>query len=377
MENDASEKKHLPTGRRLADLRKQGTVLRSRDFSAGLIFVAMIMMLIFMSGEIVARFQADYISAFTSIKRLVVEPQFLPGFIMKMALDNLFLLLPLFLAVLVATLAVPFLFGGWNFSLEATEFKFSKMNPISNLKRIFSPVQAALEITRSFFKSMFILSCLIYFMMSKKDEIELLINLPLQQAVVTGYVLIKQFIILLIMALVVLVGIDMFYQKWQFMKQAKMSTQEIKDESKDMEGSPEAKRKIRSKQIAMARQRMTIAVPRANVIITNPTHYAIALKYDDGKDRAPRVVAKGKDLVAQQIRQLAISNGVPIYEAPSLARAIYFTTKVNMEIHPELYMAVAIVLSYVHQLKNYQMGRGKAPNFVSEFDLPKEFIYQE
>ena len=174
---------------------------------------------------------------------------------------------------------------------------------------------------------------------------------------------------------ILLIIFDVFYQYAQFQNQSKMSDQELKDEYKDAEGSAEVKRKIRSSQFAMYRQRLSVSVPRANVIVTNPTHYAIALRYEANKDKAPKVVAKGKGPVAQQIRSLAIANGVPIYEAAPLARAIYHTTKLNTEIHPELYMSVAIVLSYVHQLKNYQMGIGKQPEYVEDLEIPKEFIF--
>jgi len=190
-----------------------------------------------------------------------------------------------------------------------------------------------------------------------------------------GYSIIKSFIILLCITLIALMAFDVFYQYVQFQNQSKMTGQELKDEYKDTEGSVDVKRKIRSAQFALLRQRLAVSVPQANVVITNPTHYAIALKYDAKKDRAPKVVAKGKGPLAQQIRFLAIANAIPIYEAPPLARAIYHTSKVNTEIHPELYMSVAIVLSYVHQLKNYQMGAGKQPDFVEDLEIPKEFIY--
>lgn len=377
MTEEASEKQHLATARRLAELRKQGTVMRSRDLSGGLIFIVLITILMSASTKWAIQFAENFKLSFTGIRQLVLDPTFLAHFIHKIALANFTLLLPIFILGIVTVFATPFIFGGWNFSLTAVGFNFNKMNPINNLKRIFSPAQAAKEIVRSMLKCLVIIGSLIYFMFDNLSIIKELINYPVNVAMHVSYHIIKDFIIVLAVMLIFLIIIDVLYQYFQFQKQAKMSTQEMKDEYKDTEGSVEMKRKIRSAQFAAFRQRLAISVPRASVILTNPTHYAIALKYDDKKDRAPKVLAKGKDHIAQQIRLLAIANGIPIYEAPPLARAIFHTTKVNAEIHPELYMSVAIVLSYVHQLKNYQSGKGNAPVFVSDFTLPKEFDYQE
>jgi flagellar biosynthetic protein FlhB len=156
-----------------------------------------------------------------------------------------------------------------------------------------------------------------------------------------------------------------------------MTTQEMKEESKDVDGNPEVKRKIRSKQYALARQRLSVSVPQATVVVTNPTHYAIALRYDETKDNAPKILAMGKDYIATQIRQLAVANAVPIYEAPPLARAIYHTGNIGSEVHPALYMSVAIVLSYVSQLQNYQRGAGQLPLPVSDLKIPDDFVYSE
>ncbi len=156
-----------------------------------------------------------------------------------------------------------------------------------------------------------------------------------------------------------------------------MTDQEVRDEGKESEGNPEVKRKIRSTQLQRLRQRLQQAVPKSTVVITNPTHYAVALAYDSQRDNAPRIMARGCDLIAHEIRMLAVANAIPIYEAPVLARAIYHSGKVGREIHPGLYMAVAIVLSYVHQLKSFQVGVGAAPVPVYEFDIPTELIFKE
>lgn len=377
MEDNSTEKQHAATARRLADLRKKGIVLRSRDFSGGLVFLVIIFMILFMSGHIASQIQKNFILSFTGIKQLTLNPEFLSYLLKKMIIDNIMLIVPMFIGALAVGVISPFLFGGWNFSLNVVNFNFEKLNPFNNLKRLFSLKQSAMEMMRSMVKCALVLGVLFYFISTKKNEIIELINYPVNVSINLSYFLMKEFVILLSVTLILLVAFDIFYQYRQFQDQSKMSLQELKDEYKDSEGSSEVKRKIRSSQFSLHRQRLAVSVPHANVIITNPTHYAIALKYDNKKDRAPKVIAKGKDYLAQQIRYLAISNAIPIYEAPPLARAIYHTTKVNAEIHPELYMSVAIVLSYVHQLKNYQMGLGKQPNFVDDLEIPKEFIYDQ
>ncbi|MEO8400363.1 MAG: flagellar type III secretion system protein FlhB [Gammaproteobacteria bacterium] len=377
MANDSSEKQHLPSAKRLDELRKKGSVMRSRDLSAGLIFMVAIFLLIFMVSSFKSQLQNNFIWAYHSIKDMPGNQDFLLTLLRTILVKNFFLLMPMFAILFIATLLTPFLFGGWNFTLEAIQFNWDKLNPATNLKRIFSPATALMEIGRSMLKCGLLMGALVYFVLHRQNEISQLINFSTKSAIGASYVIIEDFIILLSVTLIFLIAFDVYYHYVKFQNQSKMSSQELKDEYKDTEGSGEVKRKIRSAQYAMYKQRLSQMVPKANVIITNPTHYAISLQYDDKKDRAPKVTAKGKDYVAQQIRYLAIANGVPIYEAPLLARAIYHTTKIGLEINPGLYMAVAIVLSYVQQLKNYQYGKGKPPTYVSDLEIPPEFIYNE
>ena len=377
MSDDAQEKKHLPTGKRLSELRKQGTVLRSRDLTGGMLVFTAVCLLIFNATRFKQQFLDNFKLIFTNIKNVPENPDLMIVFLKKMIIDNSMLLMPIFLFSLLVVLFAPFLFGGWNFTLEALQFKLGKLNPLDKIQKMFSPVHIALEVLKSMFKSFLILGVIIGFMYVKRDTILSLINLPTNAGITACYAILREFVIYICISLILIVASDLAYNFLHFQKQTKMTGQELKDEFKDTEGSVEVKRKIRSTQIAAFKQRLATAVPKANVIVTNPAHYAIALKYDERRDSAPIVMAKGKDEIAQQIRYLAISNAIPIYQAPPLARAIYHTTKVGKEIHPGLYMAVAIVLSYVHQLKNYQNGIGHAPHHVSDFEIPKEFIYDE
>lgn len=377
MSDEAQEKKHAATGKRLTELRRRGTVLRSRDMSGGMVFLVAVGVFLFTAAQFKAQFMENFTDAFTGIRHVQEHQEFLAFFVHKLLIENIKLLLPVFLLALLTVFLSPFLFGGWNFTLETLQFNLGKISPLNNLKRMFSPIQASIEILRSMFKCLVIMSVLILFIYNNREEIYDLPNYPVQVGMEMGCLMLRSFVIYLSLSLVLIVASDVLYHYLQFQKQTKMTSQEIKDEHKETEGNVEVKRKMRGKQLMMLKHRLSKTVPQATVIITNPSHYAVALRYENKKDNAPKVVAKGKDEIAQQIRYLAITNAIPIYEAPPLARAIYHTTHIGAEIHPDLYMAVAIVLSYVHQLKNYQLGMGQAPQFVSQFELPKEFIYEE
>lgn len=377
MSDEAHDKQHAATGKHLADLRKQGNVLRSRDLSGALVFMTSITLLIFMSAQIKTQMAKNFFLAFSNFSAVVGNHDYLINIIKNIVLSSFYLLLPLFIIAFITALFSPFIFGGWNFTLDVLQFKLSKLNPTSNLARLFKPKTALLEILKSMIKSSFFLAILIFYVISAKNNIFYLSNEALSSAINTSYFTVKNFIIILSGSLVFIILMDVVYNYFRYQTQAKMSTEQIKEEHKSTEGNPEVKRKIRMKQIAIIMQRLKQTIPKANVIITNPTHYAVALRYDGEKDHAPKVVAKGKAVIAQHIKKIAISHAVPIYEAPELARAIYYTTKVNGFIHPALYKAVALVLSYVFQLKHYQMGKGRLPEYISNLEIPSEFIYKE
>jgi flagellar biosynthetic protein FlhB len=375
-EDSASEKEHAPSGKRIEELRKQGQTLRSRDFSGGLVFLTVIISLIYLSQQLEHQFLDNFKFAFSSIKEVLHEKDFPRHIVMKLAMDNFLLIIPPLILSMVVALASPFLFGGWNFSMSSVEFKWDKLSPAKFIKNIFSK-RMYLEILRSLVKVIIIFGVMLYFIFDHKHYFNQLAMVNPKKAIYGGFALTENFIIVICMALIVVVIFDVLYHYFEYQQRIKMTTQELKDESKESDGNPEMKRKMRSKQYSLLKQQLNTAVPRADVIVTNPTHYAIALSYDDQKNGAPKIVAKGKGYIAQQIRQLAVANGVPIYQAPELARAIYHTGNIGAEIHPDLYMAVAIVLSYVHQLKSYQQGYGQAPNYVSDLKIPDEMIYNE
>ncbi len=377
MHDDAQERQHQATGKHITEMKKRGNVMRSRDLSGGLLFIVGVITLMIMSARLIEMMKNNFTMMFTSFQKAIIEPDYLLIVLKKIILTNFYEILPVFVISFVVTLFSPFLFGGWNFTMDAIHFKLAKLNPIDNLSKLFSIKSTMMEVIRAFIKSNFLLTVLVCYFFAYKNEVIMLINEPCFSAIYSGSIIIKNFILVLSCSIIVIVIFDVIYHYLKYQQQSKMSTQQIKDENKEVEGNPESKRKMRSKQIALLKQRLTQTVPKANVIITNPTHYSIALRYDNTKDHAPRVVAKGKGLIAHQIKQIAIAHAITIYEAPELARAIYHTTKLGEFIHPGLYKAVAIVLSYVFQLKHYQMGKGVQPEFIRNLDIPKEFIYQE
>lgn len=376
-EDDTGEKDQAPTGKRLAELSKHGNVMRSKDMSSGMLIIAGLAMVSFMGSQFKNRIELNFLMSFNGIGKILDSNLNVEKFLAHLAMENLKLLLPIFFILIIVAIFSPRMFGGWNFTMYPMMFNLAKLNPIANIGKIFKLKNMLPELLKSMLKSTIILGCLIYFIVHNKDYIVSLIYYDSKSAIIACYSIVTNFIVSLAYVIIIIVAIDMLYTYYTYTKQNKMSLTEIRDESKSSEGSPVAKNRIRSDMVKLFKQRLAQTVPKANVVIVNPTHYAVAIRYEEKKYRAPKVVAKGKDLIAQQIRTIAISNGIPLYQAPQLARAIYFTTKINREIHPDLYMAVAIVLSYVHQLKSYQMGIGQPPNFVTDLQIPKEFIYDE
>jgi len=377
MANDAEDKQHQATGKRLADLRKKGSALRSKDLSGGVTLLITILLVVYLSPNFQNKMNSNFNISIDAIQHILRSPDTLFIAAHAIIFNSLMFLLPLFIVSFLGAWLSPFLFGGWNFTFESINFNIGNLNPITNLAPIFSPKRAAVEILKSMFKSFIVIGALIYFIFTEKNEILSLLAYPVATAIEIGVHIIISFVSILVFTVIIMVMFDIAIQYTQYHSKNKMSTQELKDESKDTEGNQEVKRKIRSKQHAMMKQRLHSTVPKAHVIVTNPTHYAVALRYDENKDRAPKVVAKGKNEMAQQIRLIAATHGIPIYEAPPLARALFHTTKPGFEIKVELYMAVAIVLTYVHQLKNYQQGRGILPQYVSDLKIPDEYIFTE
>jgi len=266
------------------------------------------------------------------------------------------LLAPLFLAVSVGAVAGALSFGGWTFSLEALAPKLDKLDPLAGLKRVFG-WSGLTELVKAVAKFVVVALCAGLVLSSMAADFLGLGRLPIQEALPRAAYLCALSFLGFSAVLLVIAACDVPMQWWQYQRRLRMSRQELRDELKETEGKPEVRSRIRSIQQELATRRMMDAVPKADVVATNPTHYAVALRYDARRMRAPRVVAKGADLIALNIRNVARAHGVPLFEHPVLARALYATTDIGKEIPPRLYMAVAQVLTYVYQLRDRRSRR--------------------
>jgi flagellar biosynthetic protein FlhB len=286
----------------------------------------------------------------------------------RMTLSSLGIFAPFFGVMVVGAVTGPLMMGGWSFSVSAMAFKLEKLNPITGLKRVFS-AKGLMELLKALFKFSLVIGATVLLFDLYLDRIMYLsIYTPERASSETVSILVWGGL-MLSCALFFIVIFDVPFELWNHNRQLKMTRQEVKDEMKETDGRPEVKSRIRQLQREISQRRMMEAVPGAHVVITNPTHFAVALKYDETPGSAPKVVAKGRDLVALRIRNIATENQVAIFSAPPLARALYSATEIGEEIPHNLYMAVAKVLAYVFQLRNataYVVPPGDLP-------IPEEY----
>jgi flagellar biosynthetic protein FlhB len=273
---------------------------------------------------------------------------------------------PILGLTMIAALLAPLLIGGWNLSFEALMPDFTRLNPMSGFGRMFS-TRSVVELAKAFAKFIFLALVAVLILKQKSGELMGLGLEPTRTAIahatsLTGYAL-----LMLAGTLGLIAAMDVPWQLFQYNKQLKMTRQEIRDEMKESDGSPEVKGRIRKLQAEIARRRMMQEVPKADVIIVNPTHFAVALRYDEKRMRAPTVVAKGADVIAARIREIATENLVPIFEAPPLARALFKSVEIGTEIPATLYVAVAQILTYIYQLKTARRD-GMTPPTPPEID---------
>ncbi|MCY1418448.1 Flagellar biosynthetic protein FlhB [compost metagenome] len=278
---------------------------------------------------------------------------------------------PILAVLLVAAIVGPIALGGWLFSGEALAPKFSRLNPLAGLKRMFS-AKSLLELFKALVKFIVVLLVALLVLQSDKDDLLAMAHEPLEQAIVHSARVVGWSALWLAASLLLIAAVDVPYQLWDNRKKLMMTKQEIRDEYKDSEGKPEVKAKVRQMQREMAQRRMMQAVPTADVVITNPTHFAVALKYDAEAGGAPKLLAKGNDFIALKIREVANEHKVMVLESPALARAVYYSTELDQEIPAGLYLAVAQVLAYVYQLKQYRAGKGKRPEPLAEPPIPED-----
>lgn len=368
-ENDSSqEKTEEPTEKRKKDAREKGQIARSRELSMAVVMMAGAIAM-FNSGASIVQAMSDiFRKSYTLSRHDIFDLGSASQHLISSSHHALSVLFPVFIILFLASIIGPSMLGGWLFSMESIQPKLSKLNPLEGMKRIFS-VKGLMEMIKAFAKFIVVLVfsvLIIYFYLPK---ILYLANQDVISAITKGAELCAWSFLFLCTSLILIAAIDVPFQLRDYNKQVRMTKQEVKDEMKDSEGKPEVKSKIRQLQMQMAQRRMMADVATADVVITNPTHFSVALKYNSAMN-APVVVAKGVDGIALKMREIAKENNVVIVAAPPLARAIYHTAAIGHEIHSDLYVSVAQVLAYVFQLELYMQGKGTLPDDVTHVSVP-------
>lgn len=356
-ERDAQEKTEQPTPKKRQDAKKKGQVPRSRELSTMMVTIAGAAVLFVFGGDIAENMATALKAGLAAPALTVSDPLALPGQFYGFFVHALALTWPVMAIALLATLASPSVMGGWTLNLS---FKPERMDPVKGLQKVFS-LRSLVELGKALAKLVFIGAVAVGLLWLMADDILGLGRQSGETAIANAAQLLAWFFLIVSLPLIIIAAIDVPWQLWSHTKELRMSRQEVKDEQKDTDGRPEVKSRLREMQQAAAQRRMMEEVPKADVVITNPTHYAVALRYDEARMAAPRVVAKGVDYMAARIRELAADHDVPMVESPPLTRAVYATTEIGQEIPGGLYLAIAQILAYVYQLREWQALGGEFP----------------
>ncbi|NLU12399.1 MAG: flagellar biosynthesis protein FlhB [Gammaproteobacteria bacterium] len=371
-----AEKSEDPTEKRKQDSRKKGEIARSRELNTLAVVLAGTGGLLMFGGALGQRIMQMMYKNFSLPREMLLDERYMAISLLQsaqMAGDGL---IPLFVVLLIAAIVGPVSLGGWLFSMEALAPKFSRMNPLSGLKRMFS-MKSIVELLKALGKFAIVLLVALFVLARARNELIKFASEPLEMAILHSMQVVGWSALWLACGLIAIAVIDVPFQMWDSKQKLKMTKQEVRDEYKDSEGKPEVKGRIRQLQREMAERRMMSAIPEADVIITNPTHFAVALKYDSEKGQAPILLAKGGDFLALKIREIGNEHNIVLLESPALARAVYYSTELEQEIPAGLYLAVAQVLAYVYQLRQYHAGKGKKPEALKEPEIPVDLRRDE
>lgn len=371
-EDSDLERTEPASGRRLEQAREEGQVPHSRELGAFLVMAVAAGAFWMMGAWLMQRMVGLVRRGMTLDLPLVQEPSLMLVRLADLSFDALFALMPLFLALVVAALASPFFLGSWVFAPKALAPDISRLDPIKGLGRLIS-LSGLAEMIKAIAKALLLSGVAVWVIWSEREDIFGIFKQSIDVGLVSAGHLVNFSFLSLVAAMLLIVAADVPFQIWQYHDKLKMTRDEQKQEGREMEGDPLVKGRIRTLQREAARKRMMGAVPKADVIVTNPTHFAVALAYKSGMG-APRVVAKGRGDVALKIREIGAEHGVPMLEAPPLARALYQHTDLDQEIPSGLYAAVAEVLAYVYQLSNWRQVGGNYPVPPREIAVPAELV---
>ncbi len=370
--DDGQERTEQPTPKRLREAREKGQIARSRELNTMSLMLVSALAFLMLGPQMVQRLMAVVTDGLRFDRRLAFDLSAIPGHFLDLVGRGLDALLPFLVLLVVAAVVAPLALGGWAFSLQTVAPQFERIDPVKGIKRVFS-TRGVMEMIKALAKFLLVASVAVGLLWNLKSDFIGLSREPLELAMAHMVRLLAWSFLLLAASTILIAAIDVPFQLWYHHKQLRMTRQEVKDEMKETDGRPEVKGKIRNLQREIAQRRMMAEVPKADVVITNPTHFAVALRYDQDKMRAPRVVAKGRDLIAHQIRSVALQSGVYLLPAPPLARALYHTTELDQEVPSELYLAVAQVLAYVYQLRIVRREGGQEPEPPADLPVPERF----
>ena len=362
------DKTEDPTEKRKKDSREKGEIARSKELNTLAVMLAGAGGLLIFGGMLAQELMDLMRLNFNLSREVIMDEKSMGTFLLVSGKIALIAIQPVMITLLLAALIGPISLGGWLFAAGSMAPKFSRMNPGAGLKRMFS-MKAVIELVKALAKFIITLFVALMVLSADIDDFLRIAHEPLEQAIIHSVTLVGWSSLWLACGLIIIAAVDVPVQLWESHKKLLMTKQEVRDEHKDQEGRPEVKQRIRQTQREMSQRRMMAAIPDADVVITNPTHYAVALKYDSEKGGAPVLLAKGSDFLELKIREIAVANNVMLLESPGLARSIYYSTELEQEIPGGLYLAVAQVLAYVYQIRQYRAGKGKRPDPLKD-DLP-------
>ena len=376
-EDTGQERTEQPTPRRIQQAREKGQVPTSRELNTMLMMLIAGTGIMFVGPGIVESFLQMFKQHLNISRENIFDTTAMPVLLESAIIDALITLSPFFTLMVLAALAGPLMMGGVTFSTQALSFKWDKLNPITGMGRVFSK-KGLVELVKALLKFVIIGSTAILFLYSKIDIYLGLGSEPLSHALPHMANLLVWSFLAIASVLVFIALIDVPFQIFDYTQQLKMTMQEIKDENKDTEGNPDVKGRLKNTQREIAQRRMMSEVPKADVIITNPEHYSVAIKYDQENMAAPVVVAKGLDIIAMQIRTIAREHEIPILQAPPLARALHHTTEINDEIPASLYLAVAQVLAYIFKLRtDTNWHKRKQEHKLNDLPIPDDMQFDK
>ena len=371
-----ADKTEDPTEKRKKDSREKGEIARSKELNTLAIMLAGSAGLLIFGGALAQDMMELMRYNFSLSRDVLLNPDSMGAFLLHSGKIALIALQPVLLTLLIAALVGPISLGGWLFAAGSLAPKFSRMNPAAGIKRMFS-AKALVELLKALAKFFIILIVALLVLKSDIDDLLRIAHEPLELAVIHSLQVVAWSALWMACGLILIAAVDVPVQLWESHQKLLMTTQEVRDEHKDQEGRPEVKQRSRQVQREMSPRRMMAAIPDADVIITNPTHYAVALKYDPEKGGAPMLLAKGSDFLALKIREIGAKHNILLLESPALARSIYHSTELELEIPAGLYLAVAQVLAYVYQIRQHQAGKGKRPDPLKDVPIPPDLRRDE